>query len=224
MSLRLLLLIIIFPLASFGQLTISCGGINKYIPNFTKGVAGSSGSLLSKYRIVSPISLSKAEFEMRYILFREGHEITLIIKCTGNNMEADSYDIFLGPNNKMATDNGRYQNIGMVQGDSTTFVLFDSKKNIAPPGNYSWESFFSVLINNHLFDMPDESVLDKMAQEDNPRSKYALRDCCGQFCELKIGSHFRNFSILGWYGTTKRTAKLLAYRENLIKTILPLLN
>lgn len=124
----------------------------------------------------------------------------------------------------MATEKGRYKNLGMVQGDSTTFVLFDSKNNIAPPENYSWDSFFSALIDNHLFDMPDESVLDKMAQEDNPKSRYALRDCCGQLYELKVGSHFRSFRILGWYGSTKRTAKFLQYQENLIKIILPLFN
>jgi hypothetical protein len=209
------------------QTQINCGGVNQVIPLFTKGFPESSdsGPLFDK-GVLKPITSSQAQFELR-VFVRTNQDCILVIKCVNKSVRADRYFTLITtiketPKEVIDT----YENLGSYGADTSRHFVVLCKRDTnlkANPGT-SWNQIFSALIKNHLYDLPDQDVLDKMALRDNPKAFSTLTECCGTIIELKVGDHYRYIRLATAFHATSRTAKFLEYEDNILKILSQFLN
>jgi hypothetical protein len=216
----------ILPLSGIAQIPINCGGVNQVIPRFTNGFLKSSdtGPLFDK-NVLKPITASPAEVEIR-VLVSGSAETILVIKCVDNTIRADRYFTMVRTISESPKDViANYENLGPYGQDTSRHlvVLCKRKTDIKPYPGTSWDQIFSSLIKNHLYDIPDQDVLDKIALHDNPKGS-VLRECCGMSIELKVGNHCRYVRFLSDYSPTTGTAKYVKYKQNIYEILSPFFN
>src|ERR1700743_1235178 len=88
-----------------GQSQINCGGINQFIPHFTKGDNEilTDQPLISR-KILEPITSSASDFEMRILYFFNIHQITVIISCVDSSVKVTSYDTYIIPKSMISQE------------------------------------------------------------------------------------------------------------------------
>jgi len=206
---------------SINNIHINCCGINQIIPVFKKDT-GKGFSLpyysywdLLRLNYLSPITQSKAKFEIRYWIDAYGHQMLIDISGVHNSVVVKRYDV---RNGYKGDTSFQYRDIGSL----VTHIFTDSEINQITKGdsaisqmikknqdslriflhensqftlNESWNSFFNDLIKCHLFDMPDQQILDSIINKDNPHSDIWGSPNGGGYIEIKIGKYYRGIWI-----------------------------
>ena len=223
---KLLLCVFVLTLCckiSDAQVHLICCKINQVIPRFdVDNVDSLPKQLLVIKDIVPPLIKSLSKLEIRIITFPAGHQSTKIIKCVNNYFSVEEYDAFYDeldnvPKNVIS----EYKNYGSLNSKSRNVVLIH--KNTNTTNNKSKNDsneLFEILIENHLFDLPTQSNLDKMALQDNPKAADGLvRECCGTYIEIKVDKKCSYIYETSNYSGSKKIAKYTQLKQNIFTVL-----
>lgn len=192
------------PLSVLAQLNLNCGGVNQEIPLFKEDSTESFSSQdMVKRKALEPITESSSDFEIRIYIWSiiKNYDEAIVIKCINNKIYADRFQFItsFGSNSYQEFSKDKtYKNISGTfhEGEGNCWLkktAYVKLNNIS-----SWNSFFSILIKNHLYDMPSEKEFNKIMHSHYPNI-VAVNKEGGYYVELKVGNHYRNFINLSDY-------------------------
>lgn len=228
------------------NIPIKCCGINQVIPNFKADTINGfstyeNRNLLIEKKFVLPITQSKSPIEIRlwYSIARSSTEL-IDINCINGSMQADSYEAFIGSaKDSLRNISDGYQDLGSPFSDSSLIkstggdatlinqikkmnmtIFFKKKSNIKLTQTPSWDMFFKELIEDHLYDLPSQEILNKIALEYNPNASYPLDCLGGDYFELKVGKYYRSMTQSCDYSPPPKTLELINCKQNIWKILL----
>jgi hypothetical protein len=187
----------------FSQEKIDCGNVHLTISAFKEDAPHSPRNILISAGVLKPIHLSDAALELRFFYETVTQVRTFVIKCTADSIYADRYTTFFFTLKEPPHIKGtKYKSLGYI--DSLKMSAAYKKESFHTPPGVSWQVFLdSLIVKNHLFELPDQVELDKVG-----RLKLVLRN--GKYAtgliryEISINGHSRSFAQY----------KVYAYDEN----------
>ncbi|MBB5439264.1 hypothetical protein HDC92_002951 [Pedobacter sp. AK017] len=159
-SIFLLLIYTSAPLFGFSQYKVDCGNIELTIPEF-KSDATYRKRFLVNMHVLKPIDQSDANLELRFYYGEITPIKTIVIKCIKDSVYAAKYTALITPGKKqLPTEGTNYKSLGYI--DSINKSAIYKIEKYKPIPEISWQRFLSLMIlDNHLFELPDQKELDK---------------------------------------------------------------
>jgi hypothetical protein len=210
----LFLLILLIPKLAFPQLKIDCGSVKQVIPTFKSDSVQSFDNFqsLEKLKIIPSLKQSKSPVEIRILYFGVRLNVTIIIRCKGDNVLVDRYEVnHIGAYLQGDTS---FKKIAEISTNESLFVKHDSCLKLKYPE--TWNLFFKELIDNHFFNLPKEDVINKAVFEKYPDADDGASDGT-IFYEAKVGTHYRNVMYTNFYNPKANTIPFVKYRLNIEK-------
>lgn len=161
-----LFLLIFLSISSSGicQYEVECGKVKLTVPEFKKVSTDALKPFLVNAGILKPIEQSEAKLELRFYFDNVSQLRTVVIKCIRDSVFADQYTTYFSSkkSNAFPIRGTKYKSLGYV--DSLKMSAIYKKEKICPPSDFKWQFFLdSLVIKNHLFDLPGQVEMDKMS-------------------------------------------------------------
>jgi hypothetical protein len=219
---RVLLFLLLFIGCSsygFSQEKIDCGNVHLTIPAFKEDAPHSPRNILISAGVLKPIHLSDAALELRVFYETLTQVRTFVIKCTTDSIYADRYTTyFFSPKGPPSLKGTKYKSLGYI--DSLNMSAIYKKDSYHTPPGVSWQGFLdSLIVENHLFELPDQAELDKvstlkMILHDGKSGEGLVR------YEISINGHSRSFAQYKVYSYDENhIIPAVSYYKNINKLI-----
>ncbi len=220
----LILLILYASIPVFGQQHIDCGGVQLTVPTFKEDTValplmGNLENILVYKNILKQISKSDKAFELRFYTEHYGRILLYVIKCAENKITAERYSVYgskIGPD----LSGTAYHDLGGLDNSNINFIY--KKVPYTIPLGISWQQFLSsILVENHLFELPDQADLDtvkslKIRPVDFPHPN-------GTRFEITINGHFRSFEEYKVSAYMENDLPAIKYYKNIYALLLKLI-
>ncbi|MEQ7802561.1 hypothetical protein ABDJ41_22395 [Pedobacter sp. ASV1-7] len=208
-------LLIIFSLPrSFSQIPLNSCGINLTIPTFKKdSVFSDSEQILIRKKVLIPIQQSKSNFEIRlysYPYFSPGK--TIVIKCNGNKIEINHYGLGFQPTLDRTRIYKNSKNLGPLPENPGMDVLVFYENQLKLE-DYTWQDFFSKLIDNYFFDLVPQTEIQKKVK--TAHSNIEIIGESALYIQIKVGNNFRNMKFSGSFGDAAQDIPEYRYLSNI---------
>jgi len=210
--------ICVLPLSSQAQVNIVVGGQNYHISNVKDNNINPSLNQFVKDRVVQSIQQSKYEIEIRQYISGEfpGEGRCIVIRGSRDNLEAIDY--FVHTFSLMKT-NGKFQDSGRVlhqydyPGQTQRLGIYIT--TLKP--TLSLSVLLQQLVTAHINDVPGSDELVAILNKNGVfPEEVRCNDCySAEYYEVKIGEHYRSFTINNNYKTNKLNYPELTYQRQI---------
>jgi hypothetical protein len=209
----------------FSQEKVDCGNVHLTIPAFKEDAPHSPRNILISAGVLKPIHLSDAALELRFFYETVTQVRTFVIKCTADSIYANRYTTyFFSPKGPPSLKGTKYKSLGYI--DSLNMSAIYKKDSYHTPPGVSWRDFLdSLIVKNHLFELPDQMELDKISKLKLtilPNGLYAtglIR------YEISVNGHSRSFAQYKVYAYNKNhIVPAVSYYKNIHKLIQSLIH
>ncbi|MFC0513722.1 hypothetical protein ACFFGT_05910 [Mucilaginibacter angelicae] len=212
-----------FILNATAQIHLQCGEVNQLIPDFKIDSSGSfSDLLLVKMNILKPIEYSPSAFEIRFFKKQFGSGAGVVISCTNNKLVATCYETAFYADHGVP-EGSAFKNIGHLGKDTNSSVLMNLIPYRKPRPGQSWNALIKSLINNHLFNLPQESELDKIVLRRFPKTKISYSEGLVEI-ELKAGKRIRRMTYSNNYEASASGIQQIKNQHNIFIELSQFLN
>lgn len=209
------LFLIIVSTGGFSQYKIKTRQVKLTVQPFQESTGFVSKQLLVINGVLKPIDQSDALMELRFYYEDLTRIKTYVIKCTKDSVCMDRYTvIFYGKGHMPPVDTSIYKPLAITNMELAGLYKKESMRRLP---DQDWQTFLdSVVVKNHLFELPDQLALDSTTSALNieieePRKFRFIK------YELNVKGHFRAFEqikALGYFDGDAFPALLYYKRIN----------
>lgn len=212
-----------FILKISAQVRLQCGEVNQQVPDFKIDSSGSFYDLLLvKMKILKPIEYSPSAFEIRFFKKQFGSGVGVVISCINNKLIATCYETNFYAGHEIP-EGSAFKNIGHLGQDTSSSVLMNLIPDRKPHPGQSWNALIKSLINNHLFNLPQENELDKIVLRRFPKTKISYGEGSVEI-ELKVGKRIRRMTYSNNYEASAFGIQQIKNQHNIFIELSQFLN